>query len=612
MFFKRFKSWKIVLDSFKDIGGSISKILEFELTMRFLSAFFVYPLIVWIFNVFMHKKGFTALQNNDFLKMAFSWQGIIAFFIIVLIALLFMIIEIGGLILVSYKIKMKEDSIDFQKIVIATLKKFPRFIGPGGILMAAYFFLISPILGWGINTSLLSTLALPKFIEDYIFNQEWLLVLYGFLVSILFLFAIRWIFSLHYIILEDYKPSMAMKKSWLLIKKDIGLFIKYFIGIQIASALMGLAFFVLWIAIFLMGIVISVTLNNPERFLLIFGALNNIIIYVFLSLVIPFNIAAITRLFYRLKKEHKEESKIYVDENFRNFKWFRFGWIFKKRIFVTGLIISVFVFTYLSMQMNLDYRFNIKKPAITAHRGSSFNAPENTISALKVAIEEKCDFAEIDVQETIDGQLVVTHDRNVKRFTGVDKDVSDMSFYEIRRLDFGEWFSSEFKGEKVPTLKEMMDEARGKIKLNIELKGDGASDDFVKRVTELIKDENFYENCIVTSLDAKKLRKVRDLDSNIKIGSIIYLVAGKYENLDFDILSVESSVLDQDFVIKAHEMGKEVHVWTANEVEDIEKFILMGVDNIITDRPTFVNEIYEMKKNEDKFSQIIEQMILID
>lgn len=611
MIFKKFKSWKIVLDSFRDIKSSLSKILEFELSMRFLSAFFVYPLIAWIFNVFMHKKGFTALQNNDFLQMAFSWQGIIAFIIIVLIALLFMITEIGGLILVSYKVERKEN-IDFQKIVLATLNKFPRFIGPGGVLMAAYFFLISPLLGLGINTSLLNSLELPRFIEDYIFNQDWLLVLYAILVAILFLFSIRWIFSLHYIILENHRPTIAMRKSWELIKKDTTLFIKYFIGIQIASSIIGLIFFALWILLFLIVIVVGTTLNDPEKFLLVIGALNNIIIYVFLSLLIPFNINAITRLFYILKKEHREEIEIYKDENYKNIKYLRIGWFFKKRIFITGLLLSVFLFTYASLQMNVNYRFNIQKPDITAHRGSSIKAPENTITALELAIKEKSDYAEIDLQETKDGRIVVTHDKNIKRFTGIEKNVSDMTFEELRKLDFGKWFSLQFEGEHIPTLREMISVARGNIKLNIELKGNGASDQFVKRVVNIIEDENFEDQCIITSLDSDKLREVRSINSDIKIGSIIYLLAGRYENLDFDIFSIEASIIDQDFVIKAHEMGKEVHVWTVNEDEDMERFILMGVDNIITDDPMLVQRIYEIKKSEDKFSQILDQLILVE
>jgi len=335
-------------------------------------------------------------------------------------------------------------------------------------------------------------------------------------------------------------------------------------------------------------------------------------VYIFISLVLPFNIFGITRLFYILKEEHNESKVHYNLLDFKGFKFFKFGWIFKKRIVVTGLFIFFIILGFFNVKMKLNYSTKIEKPQITAHRGASLQAPENTISSIELAIENKSDYAEIDVQETKDGVLVVTHDRNISRFTGIDIDVSLINYADLQKLDFGSWFDKKYAEEKIPTLEEVIDVSYDKIKLNIELKGDGASKSFVENVVKLIQTKNYKDQCIVTSLDLDKLKKVRSLDKNIKIGYIIFLLAGDYNRIDVDAFCVETSILTQDFIIKAHESGKEVWVWTPNTIEDIEKKLILGVDNIITDEAKLVDKVYQEKIKEDRLDSILDRIFFYE
>ena len=110
---------------------------------------------------------------------------------------------------------------------------------------------------------------------------------------------------------------------------------------------------------------------------------------------------------------------------------------------------------------------------ITAHRGGARKAPENTISALEYSIECGADFAEIDVQETKDGELILLHDDSLKRTAGVSKNVWEMNLAQIRKLDAGTSFHKRFRGEKIPTLEEVLKFCKGKLDLNIEIKYNG-------------------------------------------------------------------------------------------------------------------------------------------
>ena len=88
----------------------------------------------------------------------------------------------------------------------------------------------------------------------------------------------------------------------------------------------------------------------------------------------------------------------------------------------------------------------VVRTEITAHRGSSLSAPENTMAALLAAVEEMADWAEIDVQETMDGVAVVCHDENLRRIAGVNRNIKDMTFQELLNVDAGSWFPGNMRG----------------------------------------------------------------------------------------------------------------------------------------------------------------------
>ena len=137
---------------------------------------------------------------------------------------------------------------------------------------------------------------------------------------------------------------------------------------------------------------------------------------------------------------------------------------------------------------------------IIAHRGASGLAPENTLAAIKKAIELKADLIEIDVHQTKDSIIVVIHDKKINRTTSGKGRVKDLFYKEIRRYDAGKWFDPKFEGERVPTLEEVLRLVHGQTKLLIEIKGD---DNFYpnieKHVYEILKTYNAQNWCEIHS-----------------------------------------------------------------------------------------------------------------
>lgn len=224
-------------------------------------------------------------------------------------------------------------------------------------------------------------------------------------------------------------------------------------------------------------------------------------------------------------------------------------------------------------------------PLITAHRGYSQLAPENTIPAFELAIENQADVIELDVQETKDHGLVVIHDSHLMRLAGLDVNLWNLTTAELANLDVGQWFGEDFKHTRIPSLASVMDLAQDRIKLNLELKSHGHEQTLVSQVVELIHQKKWQQNCVVSSLDFEILRQVRTLDPELTIGPVIPPSRPEYPDFEVDFYSIHFTLATLERVKQAHAEGKAIHVWTVNQPTDMQRMIELRVDNIITDQP---------------------------
>lgn len=246
---------------------------------------------------------------------------------------------------------------------------------------------------------------------------------------------------------------------------------------------------------------------------------------------------------------------------------------------------------------------------ISSHRGNSHIAPENTIPALEHAISANSDYAEIDVQETKDGILVLLHDYSLYRTAGVRKYIWNMTYEEVLQLDAGAWFSEAFKETRVPTLEDALNLCKGRIKLNIEIKTNNNVTDLEDKLVALIEQYGFEDQCVVSSTDYDALVQVKELNDNIRTGYILSGVYGNfYENDSVDFFSIRSNFITKSLVDRAHKAGKEVHAWTVNTRQELERMKSVGIDCVITDNPTYAREILYRDDRNESFLRLINIM----
>jgi glycerophosphoryl diester phosphodiesterase len=240
------------------------------------------------------------------------------------------------------------------------------------------------------------------------------------------------------------------------------------------------------------------------------------------------------------------------------------------------------------MASRLDLKEDVQ---ITAHRGASAEAPENTLAALRRAIEAGATYAEIDVQHTRDGRIVLLHDADLMRMAGDPRRLAGLSLAELGGIDVGIRHQPSFPGERVPTLEQAIELVRDRMKLNIELKYNVPDESLAPAVIELLRREDFLDSAVITSLDYAALRQVRSLEPRLRIGHIVTASVGDVLRSEADFLSLNAAKAGSSLVRRAHVAGKQVHVWTVNDAEAMVRMIERGVDNIITDRPALLAEV---------------------
>lgn len=208
------------------------------------------------------------------------------------------------------------------------------------------------------------------------------------------------------------------------------------------------------------------------------------------------------------------------------------------------------------------------------------------MAAFQGAVDQDADWIELDIQQSADGEIFVMHDTNLKRTAGINRNTWEMTWEELSQADVGSFFGSEFAGERIPLLSEVIDFAKeNNVRLNIEIKPTGHETDFEQSVVDLIREKNFEDYCVVTSQNYSVLERLKEYDEDIKT---VYVMSLAYGNMNFftaaDAFSVESSNVTASLVSRVHNAGKEIYAWTVNTKNSINKMIDRNVDNIITDR----------------------------
>ncbi|SFL66260.1 glycerophosphoryl diester phosphodiesterase [Paenibacillus sp. 1_12] len=238
------------------------------------------------------------------------------------------------------------------------------------------------------------------------------------------------------------------------------------------------------------------------------------------------------------------------------------------------------------------------KPLIIAHRGSKGMAPENTLAAFQLGLNQGCEGIELDIHLTADGEIVVCHDLTLDRTTNGKGFIVEKSLSEIKTFDAGSWFGDSFKGETIPTLNEVFDLVPDTIMVNVEIKY-AYGGQIEHKLLDLLHKRNRMDNVVISSFDHKCVRRVKLMEPAAKIG-LLYQAnlldpIAYARSFDVDVYSLHPYFqhLDAEDVLKAVENGLYVYPYTANAESDLLHLTQIGVSGIITDFPGRLGALYK-------------------
>jgi len=230
---------------------------------------------------------------------------------------------------------------------------------------------------------------------------------------------------------------------------------------------------------------------------------------------------------------------------------------------------------------------------VIAHRGASGRAPENTLQAIQLAVDDGADWTEIDVQETADGEVIVFHDSDFMKLAGVNLSVANSTLDQVNEIDIGSWFDAEFAAARAPTLSQVLRMVKGRSRVIIELKYYGHSVQLEQRVVDIVEQADMADDIMIMSLSLQGIQKIQALRPNWIAGLLAAQSAGNIAQIDVDFLAVSSRIATSQLIRRATAAGKPVYVWTVNDAISMSRMLSLGIDGIITDEPALARQVLE-------------------
>lgn len=571
---------KLVADIFKTLAFTYRQVFIFELLYKTLTLFIFIPAISFVFQTLLRFGGFAGATNYELLDFVLSRYGFLCMLILIPVATVLIFLEFSVLIIIAYY-GQKKQRIGLFQAFLQSLSYLPSLFKYGFVGWALYLLLFLPLLSIGVGSSLLPSLQIPNFISNELFKTGGGTLLYSGVFAVVAFFNIRWTFLLHMIVIEGAGSfRQAAKKSAAILRNSyVRLFVVTLCVLMIIAVLM---------TTLILGAVLLVYFTWPHQ-----SGLADIVrsvvsrgtvlsLYLVSLFVTPLYITTLTRMYTAKADPGLAVLQIPAGNAFDSLSSQSHGLLHKhKRKLIALGLITAFATALVVVPTIGDVQLGDKKATIIAHRGYISKGPENTIEAIQGAIDAHADFAEIDILETKDGELAVIHDTNLKRLTGHHAEVYDLTMDELRKLEVKQ---ENFTG-RISSLAEVMDVARGKIKLIIEVKTHGKEHDLVNALIRTIRENDFLSDCVVQSLDYEIVQMIKAAEPELQVGYIMFAGVPDLERIQADFLVMEEYMVNESVVASAKQQHKPIYVWTVNETDSMERFFSMGVDGIITDYP---------------------------
>lgn len=589
-------------------------LILFEILWKLVTLLVIAPACAGLIQLAIHLAKLKYLTTSNLLQFLRSPWTILLLAVLLLLAALYTLFEIAAVCTCFRQSRFQKVRTTLGRMVRSGLQSVLHFFRGGGPFLVLHLLVLIPLMQFSATSGIFTAMGIPDFLAYYMTKKEFLLPIYVVAIILCCLLSVRWVFSSVLFTQNQCSYRSARATSVQLVR---GRFWQTFFSVLVWNCCyfaVLLVFLCLITVVVLM--VIRATGSNDlimSQAMRILKLLIQIVLWSFSFFATPICMAHLTAL---LEKRCVQMPEVVLPEPVplsRSAKPFR----------RSTAVLMACCFTVAALGLNLSYVYSVftgkanfrlalfQNPTVMAHRGLSADAPENTLYAFSDAISVGADFIELDVQQTRDGVLVVMHDSNLKRTTGVNKDIWDVDYADIQNLDAGSWFDPAYANARIPTLEETLQFVDKRAKLNIEIKPTKHGTDTLEQdVAELITQYQYTDACYVTSFSYGSLKKVKEVNPEIRTGYLMSVAYGQFYSLKYaDAFSLNKVFVTSQVVNAAHQQGKQIFAWTVNSMSEVRSLCNLHVDSIITDDPVMVQNVISRDSTGETLRSVLDYFI---
>lgn len=589
-------------------------LILFEILWKLVTLLVIAPACAGLIQLAIHLAKLKYLTTSNLLQFLRSPWTILLLAVLLLLAALYTLFEIAAVCTCFRQSRFQKVRTTLGRMVRSGLQSVLHFFRGGGPFLVLHLLVLIPLMQFSATSGIFTAMGIPDFLAYYMTKKEFLLPIYVAAIILCCLLSIRWVFSSVLFTQNQCSYRSARATSVQLVR---GRFWQTFFSVLVWNCcyFAALLVFLCMITVVVLMVIRATGSNDliMSQAMRILKLLIQIVLWSFSFFATPICMAHLTAL---LEKRCVQMPEVVLPEPVplsRSAKPFR----------RSTAVLTACCFTVAALGLNLSYVYSVftgkanfrlalfQNPTVMAHRGLSADAPENTLYAFSDAILVGADFIELDVQQTRDGVLVVMHDSNLKRTTGVNKDIWDVDYADIQNLDAGSWFDPAYANARIPTLEETLQFVDKRAKLNIEIKPTKhGSDTLEQDVAELITRYQYTDACYVTSFSYGSLKKVKEANPEIRTGYLMSVAYGQFYSLKYaDAFSLNKVFVTSQVVNAAHQQGKQIFAWTVNSMSEVRSLCNLHVDSIITDDPVMVQNVISRDSTGETLRSVLDYFI---
>ncbi|MEK8197702.1 glycerophosphodiester phosphodiesterase [Lysinibacillus sp. FSL M8-0134] len=551
--------------------------------IRIFQFLLIIPVTSIVFKLTLRVTGFTHITEQNWQSFVAHPFVIMMICLLMLLFLLFVYYEMGFLFLMAFH-QQRGMRYRFFPLWQQLNRKVVYFFSVQILFLIVYLALLLPLASFMLPLTLTQSISLPHFLTEEIMSTRAGRLAYAAVASILVMIGIRSILTLPiFTIQPNISILRSFKQSWRFSKRGL-----FELLVLLAMLLTGHLLMMLGITVISTFPLYIIERLMPSAALVTAG-----LTLAFLEMVFVVLFSLLQAMFSQVMVAITYNTSVLGKFNVASHR---------KRRYKPLLFISFIVFIVLSMMNMNSLEKSVYAPdtKIIAHRGYVAGNVENTISGLVSAANAGADLIEIDIQQTVDGEFVVFHDRTLRRLAGKNGVIANMTLNELKSLTIHQNGFS----DKISSLDDCIEIAKAlDVSLLIELKVHGKeTEDVLPKLVEKLRNYKVLDSYYVQSADGQKMTQLKNLVPNLRVGIVYALNIGPMEeNVDF--IALEESWVTEQLIEELKQHPTDLFVWTLNDDRSLQTFIEKNVSGVITDHPDVARELRTQQSEHQYFLQ---------